>query len=271
MAKRLFLLLIATLALGGVYALRTKQSGKRPVAAITTNIPALKLDAPAVETSPSHHHEPIAFSPATILTSRIALLIVVGVVLSTGAYLGLGKGSGTARAEVVAVQSQVPVTVSQNASSRFSVQRIEEPEANIRSARSLDLTPPAAPTSAAPAPTPVVAAEVETPAPVAHPAAAPAPPPTDGIEAIICALPWPCQQAINVAACESGRDMSGRLDGAWATNGNHYGLFQISGIHASKWADFYDAWMDPAKNAQWAYEIYVQQGWYPWSCRWAAY
>jgi hypothetical protein len=29
--------------------------------------------------------------------------------------------------------------------------------------------------------------------------------------------------------------------------------------------------MDPAKNAQWAYEIYAQQGWYPWDCRWAAY
>jgi hypothetical protein len=29
--------------------------------------------------------------------------------------------------------------------------------------------------------------------------------------------------------------------------------------------------MDPAKNAHWAYEIYSEQRWYPWSCRWAAY
>jgi hypothetical protein len=65
--------------------------------------------------------------------------------------------------------------------------------------------------------------------------------------------------------------MSGRLDGSWATNGNHYGIFQISYIHAYRWSDFYDSWMDPVKNAQWAYEIYTQQGWYPWSCRWAAY
>ncbi|MEK7248087.1 MAG: hypothetical protein AAB092_06395 [Chloroflexota bacterium] len=270
MAKRLFFLLIATLALGGgAYALRGKKTEKRPVAAITTNIPALKLDVPTVEMSPDHR-EPVAFSPATILTSRIALLIVVGVVLCTGAYLGLGKGSQTARAAVT-VQDEIPAGVSLDARAELTTKKLAAPEANIRSGRNINLTPPAAPTPAAPAPTPVVAAEVETPAPVAQPAATPAPLPADGIEAIICALPWPCQQAINVAACESGRDMSGRLDGAWATNGNHYGLFQISWIHASKWADFYDAWMDPAKNAQWAYEIYVQQGWYPWACRWAAY
>jgi hypothetical protein len=263
-------LLIATLALGGgVYAIRGKKTEKRPVAAITTNIPALKLDVLSIETSPSHR-EPIAFSPATVLTSRIALLIIVGVVLCAGAYLGLGKGSQAARA-AVAVQDEMPAGVSLGDRTQLAVKNVAAPEENIRSVHSLGLTPPSAPTPDAPAPTPVVAAEVETPAPVAQPAAEPAPLPADGLEAIICALPWPCQQAINVAACESGRDMSGRLDGAWATNGNHYGLFQISWIHASRWADFYDAWMDPAKNAQWAYEIYVQQGWYPWSCRWAAY
>jgi hypothetical protein len=65
--------------------------------------------------------------------------------------------------------------------------------------------------------------------------------------------------------------MQGRLDGNWATNGANFGLFQINAVHAHRWADFYEAWMDPAKNAQWAYEIWSQSGWYPWDCRWAAY
>jgi len=41
-------------------------------------------------------------------------------------------------------------------------------------------------------------------------------------------------------------------------------------FHAYRWPDFYDNWMDPAKNAHWAYGIYSEQGLYPWSCRWAA-
>lgn len=267
MARRFFLLLIATLALGGgIYAARSKKSEKRPVAAITTNIPALKLDTPTVEPSPSTE-EPITFSSATLLKSRIAVLVVAAVVLCTGAYLGLGKGSTAARAE-----GPAPVSLDARVELVSSLPASQTDIFSVESHR-LDLAPPAAPTPAptpqAPAPTPAVAAEVEAPAPVAQPAAAPAY--TDGLEAIICSLPWPCQQAINVAACESGRDMSGRLDGSWATNGHNYGLFQINGIHAGKWADFYDNWMDPAKNAQWAYEIYSQQGWYPWDCRWAAY
>jgi hypothetical protein len=272
MAKRFFLLLIATLALGGgAYALRTKKSEKRPLAAITTNTPPLNLDVPSVEPALAKQ-EPAPFAPATILTSRIALLIIVGVILCAGAYLGLGKGSDTVQA-AVATTGEVAGPISLDTRAEFAAQKVAAPEEDFRSllSRGANLAPPAAPTPAPVAPTPVVAGEVETPAPVAQPAAEPAPLPADGIEAIICALPWPCQQAIDVAACESGKDMSGRLDGAWATNGNHYGLFQISGIHAYKWSGFYDTWMDPAKNAQWAYEIYSQQGWYPWSCRWAAY
>jgi hypothetical protein len=272
MAKRFSLLLIATLALGGgAYALRTKKSEKRPLAAITTNAPPLKLDAPSVGPALTQQ-APAPFAPVTILTSRIALLIIVGVVLCAGAYLGLGKGSDTVQA-AVATTDGASAAVSLDTRAEFAAQKEAAPDENIRSllSRSANLAPPAAPTPALAAPTPVVAAEVETPAPVAQPVAAAVQVPADGLEAVICALPWPCEQAVNVAACESGMDMSGRLDGSWATNGNHYGLFQISGIHAYKWSDFYDAWMDPAKNAQWAYEIYAQQGWYPWSCRWAAY
>lgn len=31
-------------------------------------------------------------------------------------------------------------------------------------------------------------------------------------------------------------------------------------FHAYRWPDFYDNWMDPAKNAHWAYGIYSEQG-----------
>lgn len=267
MARRLLLLLIATLALGGVFALRTRKPEKRPVAAITTNIPALRLDTHAVEASPQSG--PAAFSPRTVLTSRIALLVVVAAGLATGAYFGLGKGSET----VQAAQSQVSEATEHASVSKVAPKNeLPQPD-EIRSLRAeaRNVIPPAAPTPAPPVPTPAVAAEVETPAPVPAPAAVAFEAPPDGIEAILCALPWPCQEAINIAACESGRDRNGRLDGAWASNGNHYGVFQISYIHASRWPDFYDNWMDPAKNAQWAYEIWAEQGWYPWSCRWATY
>jgi hypothetical protein len=244
------------------------------VAAITTNIPALQLDGSPVE-QPSSHRSSSEFSPATIATSRIAMLLVIGIVLATGAYFGLGKGSHTARASVM--DDAAPAHQGLDTHLTYSAQRSVIPE-DIKSllSRPADqLLPPAASTAQpaeAPVPTPAVAAEVETPAPPLQPTTAPPPPlPADGIEGIICALPWPCQEAIGVAACESGRDMNGRLDGAWATNGNHYGVFQISYIHASRWPDFYENWMDPAKNAQWAFEIWSQQGWYPWSCRWAAY
>ena len=80
-------------------------------------------------------------------------------------------------------------------------------------------------------------------------------------------MPWPCDQAIAVASCESGTDRYGRLDGNWATNGNNYGLFQINGIHADLWPDFYTSWMDPVKNTEWAFELWSVSGWRPWSCR----
>lgn len=269
MARRILLLLIATLALGGIFALRGKRPEKRPVAAITTNIPALKLDSPSVELSPDKP-QPAEFSTTTVATSRIAILALIGIALAAGAYFGLGRGSDTARAAVI--EQELPAHVNLDSQLVYSAQKVAAPEdlQSVLSRPAYELTPPPAATPAPAPPTPAVAAEVETPEAV-QPAAAPPPLPADGIEGIICALPWPCQQAIGVAACESGRDMNGRLDGAWASNGNHYGVFQLSYIHAYRWPDFYDAWMDPAKNAQWAYEIWSEQGWYPWSCRWAAY
>lgn len=52
-----------------------------------------------------------------------------------------------------------------------------------------------------------------------------------------------------------------------ATNGNHYGIFQISYVHAPNFPGFYENWMDPVFNIEVAFAIWSEQGWYPWSCR----
>ena len=91
--------------------------------------------------------------------------------------------------------------------------------------------------------------------------------PTDGFEAIICSKAWPCAEAVAVARCESGLDRHGRLDGNWATNGRNFGLFQINSVHADKWPGFYQDWMDPVKNTEWAFEIWSKSGWGPWECQ----
>ena len=58
--------------------------------------------------------------------------------------------------------------------------------------------------------------------------------------AAICALPWPCEQMVAIAACESGLN-------PFAFNAaGYYGLFQIGFA--------FEGWDDPAVNAQVAYE-----------------
>jgi Lysozyme like domain len=100
---------------------------------------------------------------------------------------------------------------------------------------------------------------------VPQPTAAPAEPiHASGFEAIVCSEPWPCGEAIAVAACESGTDANGRLDGNWATNGGNYGLYQINAIHAGNWPDFWENWMNPERNAEWAFELWSHEGWAPW-------
>ena len=50
-----------------------------------------------------------------------------------------------------------------------------------------------------------------------------------------------------------------------ATNGNHYGIFQISYVHAPNFPGFYENWMDPVFNIEVAFAIWSEQGWNPWS------
>jgi hypothetical protein len=92
--------------------------------------------------------------------------------------------------------------------------------------------------------------------------------PTDGLEALVCSYSWPCQEALAVARCESGVDSAGRLDGIFAASSrSSYGLFQINSVHARRFPEFWESWMDPAKNTAWAFQIWSEQGWRPWSCR----
>ena len=78
-----------------------------------------------------------------------------------------------------------------------------------------------------------------------------------------CSYSWPCDQTPDVARCESGVDRAGRLDGIFATSGSSYGLFQLNGIHARRFPDFWEKWMDPVTNVARAYQIWTEQGWRP--------
>lgn len=147
-------------------------------------------------------------------------------------------------------------------------------------------SPTSSPTLA-PIPTPTVAI---TPEPTLQPTLAPTPtprlvvvPPDGALENLICAYDWSplsCGQIVNVAACESGRNTAGFLDGNWASNAGNYGLFQINGIHvADRFPDMFDLtedgitpkWAVAQWNVEAALSLYQEQGLVPWLCGYAAY
>lgn len=86
--------------------------------------------------------------------------------------------------------------------------------------------------------------------PVAALAAVPAPTPApslpsfsgtqEDVIAAICSMPWPCDQMIRIAYCESG------LNPGSVNPAGYYGLFQIN--------YWFDGWNDPWINARVAYE-----------------
>jgi LysM repeat protein len=93
----------------------------------------------------------------------------------------------------------------------------------------------------------VAAAVQDTPEPVIVPQPTPAPPTAapyippsgDQVVAAICSLPWPCEQMVRIASCESG------LNPRSMNPAGYYGLFQIS--------NQIDGWDDPLTNASFAY------------------
>ena len=114
-------------------------------------------------------------------------------------------------------------------------------------------------------------AEVEAGEPGLVPAdkaGSPRAPENVGIEAIrntICdaAYSWDCPTALRIVACESGFN-SGNSNRIGA---GHYGLFQISAIHAYLWPDFWETWDDPVRNTEMAWVIYKRAGSFsPWVC-----
>jgi hypothetical protein len=242
MIKRVLLLLLTAAALsGGLYVFRAGKPRKAP----QTEDTGLRLEP---DVPPSPPHEP----PPPILTPHIVGLLVAAVVLGTAAYLGLGHTSDVGAVTPPSPPSDV------NASLRDDVRSIGSYSRNTPVKADGTPTPPPAPQ----------AAELQPPARTARSAVnAAIQAPDKGFEAIICSKPWPCAEAIQVASCESGLDRHGRLDGNWAINGNNYGLFQINSIHADSWPDFYQDWMNPDKNIEWAFEIWSKSGWAPWECK----
>ncbi len=89
-----------------------------------------------------------------------------------------------------------------------------------------------------PEPEPVV---IETPEPTPPPpTAAPyIPPSSDEVVAAICSLPWPCEQMVRIASCESG------LHPRSVNPAGYWGLFQIS--------EKIDGWDDALTNATYSY------------------
>ncbi len=203
------------------------------------------------------------------IATRLAVLLLAATIFGGGSYIGLDGDSGITSS--VATQVDSSMSREQKLSALVLEDRGDSLASVDRSARvaAAHPSPPAAPT---PAPVP------ETPAPTAVPAPVPTAVPTPAVaavaeqpagtfESMICAMPWPCGEAVSVASCESGLDRNGFLDGNWATNGNNYGLFQINSIHSGRWPDFFDNWMDPSRNIQFAFEIWSESGWRPWHCQ----
>jgi hypothetical protein len=147
-----------------------------------------------------------------------------------------------------------PVPRVQNASSVRSVA-----DASLARQERLDAPAPVPTPAPAPAPEP-------TPEPAQPPTPAATPIPVSAmskseIEALVCTYPWPCAEALKVLWCESGGK-------PWAIGrGSNYGLFQINQVHGRRFSNFWNTWMDPAKNIEWAYSIWARQGWKPWGCK----
>lgn len=267
MTTRILALLIAAATLGGLLGISVlgRKSSPKASPSATHRMPHI---APP-HLPHLHIPEPEKMRPATL---HIAALVIAAVVLGGGSYLGL---DGDAGVHTTAAISADPLAALQKGPAVSAQDQSQSDAAFTRELapkRAERPSPPAAPT---PAPTPA-----ETPAPTPEPAPvvveAPAPTPAvaqvieypaGSLEAIVCSMPWPCEEAVSVARCESGTDSSGNLDGNWATNGNNYGLFQINSIHASRWSDYWDNWMDPVRNTQFAFDIWSESGWRPWHCQ----
>ena len=86
------------------------------------------------------------------------------------------------------------------------------------------------------------------------------------IEERLCSMNWPCQEAKQVAWCESR--MNPKAISPINRNGSQdFGLMQINDgawqeYFGKRWAQV----LDTEQNIAMAYEIYSLYGWQPWTC-----
>lgn len=83
----------------------------------------------------------------------------------------------------------------------------------------------------------------------------PAPEGPADVATLICSLPWPCHEALQVAACES------RLDPMALGSHGELGVFQVM---PTIWGPVPP---DAAGQARQAFRIWQEHGWEPWSCQ----
>lgn len=86
--------------------------------------------------------------------------------------------------------------------------------------------------------------------------------------------PEVAEEAVRVAGCESTGDASGQRLNPAAMNGAHYGLFQVSRTYhdarVRRLGFTWEQMTEAGPNAVVAADLYGEQRWGPWECRWAA-
>ncbi len=88
------------------------------------------------------------------------------------------------------------------------------------------------------------------------------------IREIICSKPWNCDEALQVAKCESELT-PGAISKPNRNGTRDWGLMQINDGAWGKrvFGERWDRVLDPQTNVDMAWHIYQIYGWQPWTCR----
>jgi hypothetical protein len=88
------------------------------------------------------------------------------------------------------------------------------------------------------------------------------------IEKIICAKPWNCEEALQVAYCES-RLNPGAISPTNSNGTRDWGLMQINDVWRQAFPVRWAKVLDAKTNVDMAWHIYQTAGksWQPWTCR----
>lgn len=93
----------------------------------------------------------------------------------------------------------------------------------------------------------------------------------DSWRELVCSPPftWPCEEALAVFACESDNFRDDVIYGPAEGGAGERGIAQIHPIHAAKFYTRGWTWDDafrPERNLAIADQIWLDQGWAPWTC-----